>query len=316
MLQLTARRVAREGYSKSIIIGSIDHRDEIMAQLEPIEIDPGKLIFEPVGRNTAPAIALAALSLKDDATLLIMPSDHVISDEQAFHQAVDCALPLAHDGWIVALGVAPTRVETGYGYIEAGDALGPGILRAKRFVEKPSATIAGGFINSGKCYWNAGIFVVRASRYLSALGEYAPDVLEAAARGMDGAAHIGRQIIPGEEFARSPSISIDKAILERDPQIAVAPASMGWSDVGSWDSLYDIGDKDKLGNVMHGSVRAFETTGCLARTDGPRINLLGVADLIVVVAEDEVLILRRGDSQSVQKLGQEINGNPSNDARK
>jgi mannose-1-phosphate guanylyltransferase len=304
MLQQTVMRAVRAGYANPILVGSAGQSRELVAQLEAIQVSPQMLILEPVAKNTAPAIALAALSLNAEAILLVMPSDHVVSDEVAFRQAVGRAESLARDGWIVALGVTPTRAETGYGYIEAGRELAPGVFAAKRFVEKPPADLAQQFLASGSSYWNAGIFVMRADRYLASLRRYQPAIFEASVRALDGAHRDGLSVFPGEHFAASPSISIDHAIMEKDIRVAVVPSLMGWSDVGSWDALYDISEADERQNVTCGSVRAFDTYGCFVRTDGPRVNLVGVSDLIVVATRGEILILRRGESQSVRKLAE------------
>lgn len=304
MLQLTATRTMREGFDAPIIVANTRHADMIEAQLDAIGASPQALILEPVGRNTAPAIALAALA--SDAggkALLVMPSDHVIEDVEAFHAAITLALPLVEQGWLVTFGIAPDTPETGYGWIHVGAAIGGGVHQVAQFVEKPPLKRAEAMLASGDYVWNGGIFLFRADRYLEALGTYESDMLTACSAAMAAAERYGVRIMPDvAAFEASPSQSIDYAVMERAARVAVVPVAMGWNDLGSWDALHAISRQDLAGNVHSGEVLAIDTQQCLVRTDSVRLRLVGVKDLIVVASGQDVLILPRGRSQEVKRL--------------
>ncbi|MBD8679772.1 mannose-1-phosphate guanylyltransferase/mannose-6-phosphate isomerase [Sphingomonas sp. CFBP 13720] len=304
MLQLTARRAAGDGYAAPIVVANAAHADAVADQLAEVGSAPQSIILEPMGRNTAPAIALAAIAAGGgDAPLLVMPSDHVIADLDAFRAAIERALPLVGDGWLVTFGITPDAPETGYGWIKVGDPLSTGVHRVERFVEKPPLDAAQAMLASGDHVWNGGIFLFRADRFLEALGRFVPDMLTAAQESMDRADRDGVCIRPdADAFARCPSDSIDYAVMERDDRVAVAPVAMGWNDVGSWDALHAISERDDSANAVGGDVTLIDSTGCLVRTDGIRIAMAGVDDLIVVASGNDVLILPRGRSQEVKKL--------------
>lgn len=306
MLQLTARRTPKgERFAAPIIVAAAIHADMVEQQLGAIEAQAQALILEPMGRNTAPAIALAALAAGGGSDpLLVMPSDHVIGDIAAFHAAIAAAMPMVEDGWLVTFGITPDAPETGYGYIKVGGTIGDGVHQVDRFVEKPRREVAEAMIAAGDHAWNGGIFLFRADAYLGALAEFAPEMLAAARGAMDKALREGARILPNEaEFAKSPSDSIDYAVMEKAARVAVVPVSMGWSDVGSWDALHAISDCDANGNVSGGEVVAIDTVDCLVRAGpGKRVSLLGVSDLIVVADGDDVLILPRGRSQDVRRI--------------
>ncbi|MEN2747682.1 mannose-1-phosphate guanylyltransferase/mannose-6-phosphate isomerase [Sphingomonas sp. T9W2] len=311
MLQLTARRAAGDGFAAPIVVANAAHADAVAEQLSAIGSDPQAIILEPMGRNTAPAIALAAIAAGGgDAPLLVMPSDHVIHDLDAFRAAIDRALPLVEDGWMVTFGIAPDAPETGYGWIKVGAPLAEGVHRVDRFVEKPPLDAAQAMLASGDHAWNGGIFLFRADRFLEAIGRFVPAMLDAAQGAMDRAQRDGNCIRPdAEAFAASPSDSIDYAVMERDDRVAVAPVTMGWSDVGSWDALHTISDRDDAHNATGGDVTLLDATGCLVRSDGVRIAMVGVSDLIVVASGNDVLILPRGRSQEVKRLLDAMKGN-------
>jgi mannose-1-phosphate guanylyltransferase/mannose-1-phosphate guanylyltransferase/mannose-6-phosphate isomerase len=301
MLQLTAERTTGE-FAPPFVIANAAHAHEIERQLAEIGVAPAALVLEPAARNTAPAIALAAALAPPEALLLVMPSDHLIRDRDAFLAAVRTAEPAARDGWLVTFGITPDRPETGYGYIRAGEAIAPGVLRAERFLEKPDAATAAALVADGQHSWNAGIFLFRADALLAALGDHAPDVLRAvelaiAARGGEGA-----HVLPGADaFAEAPSISIDYAVMERADRVALVPVSMGWSDIGSWDALHEVGDKDEAANQLAGDAIAIDSANCLIRTDGPAVITVGVQDLIVIATSEAVLVVPRGESQRVKE---------------
>ncbi|MFM9977414.1 MAG: mannose-1-phosphate guanylyltransferase/mannose-6-phosphate isomerase [Sphingomonadaceae bacterium] len=286
-------------FAAPVIVANTRHADLIESQLGETE---ATLLLEPLARNTGPAIALAALAVAPTDPLLVMPSDHVIGDRDAFMAAIAAALPLIDRGWLVTFGIAPDAPETGYGYIRVGEEIGPGAHRVERFVEKPDAETAVSMLAQGGYVWNGGIFLFRADAYLRALADHAPAMLDAARAAMASASRENGRIVPdAEAFAASPSDSIDYAVMEKAERVAVVPVSMGWSDIGSWDALYDLGANDD-GHAHQGDVVALDTTGCLLRSDGLRITTVGVENLIVVASGTDILILPRGRSQEVKRL--------------
>jgi mannose-1-phosphate guanylyltransferase len=304
MLQLTAQRTAGEHFAAPIVVANAFHAELVEEQLEAVEARAQTLLLEPMGRNTAPAIALAAIAAGGgNAPLLVMPSDHVIADVDAFHAAIAAALPLVEQGWLVTFGIDPHAPETGYGWIQVGEAIAPGVHRVAQFVEKPPLDRAEAMLAAGDHVWNGGIFLFRADAFLGALAVHAPDMLHAAQQAMLGASREGQRVYPdAAAFAASPSESIDYAVMEKAERVAVVPVSMGWSDVGSWDALHEISACDATGNVCKGDVVAIETENSLIHADGVRIALVGVTDLIVVANGKDVLVMPRGRSQEVKKL--------------
>lgn len=303
MFQLTVGRTADAGrFAPPVIVASARHANLVEAQLEEISVRPGALILEPCARNTAPAIALAALG-GGRAPLLVMPSDHVIGDPDAFQRAIAAALPLLDDGWLVTFGIEPEGPETGYGYIEAGEPLNGQTRQVIRFVEKPDRARAEAMLAAGSHFWNGGIFLFRADMFLEALQVHAPAILEATRASIETATRNGHRVLPeGQAFASSPADSIDYAVMEKADRVAVVPVAMGWSDVGSWDAIYALGTKDKDENCQKGHVRLIDAHGNLIRSDGLRISVSGVQDLIIVASGNEVMILPRGSSQDVKKF--------------
>jgi len=304
MLQLTARRATGERFAAPIVVANARHAELVEAQLEAVGAPAQSLVLEPTGRNTAPAIALAALAAGGGPdALLVMPSDHVITDVAAFHAAIHAAMPLVLEGWLVTIGIEAHAPETGYGWIHVGEEIAGGVHRVAKFVEKPPRDRAEAMLAAGDHAWNGGIFLFRADIYLGALAAHEPDMLFACQQAMAKARTEGRRVFPdAENFAASPAESIDVAVMERAERVAVVPVDMGWSDLGSWDALHAISDVDDAGNAHHGEVIAIETLNCLIRTDGIRIATVGVEDLIVVASGNDVLILPRGRSQDVKKL--------------
>ena len=307
MLQLTAKRAQGAAFAAPIIVANARHADMVEAQLDAVTAAPQALILEPMGRNTAPAIALAALVAPGDAPLLVMPSDHVILDVAAFHAAIQTALPLVEQGWLVTFGIDPHAPETGYGWIRIGEEISGGVHHVAKFVEKPPRDAAEAMLAAGDHAWNGGIFLFRADAYLEALATYAPEMLQACERSITAARRDGTRIFPdAAAFGAAPSDSIDYAVMEKAERVAVVPVSMGWSDLGSWDALHEISDRDAAGNAHagqgDGEVIAIDTKNCLVRSDGARIALVGVEDLIVVASGKDILILPRGRSQEVKAL--------------
>lgn len=308
MFQLTVQRVMdRTRFAAPVIVANAAHADMVEAQLSAIGVTDAIILLEPCARNTAPAIALAALALDDPKSpMLVMPSDHVIADPSAFDAATTALLPLVEDGWLATYGISPTGPETGYGYIQMDAEQARGVHAVKRFVEKPDATRAAEMISGGDHVWNGGIFLFRADIYLGVLSVHAPEMLAAAQAAMAKAERSSNFVHPhSESFAACPSDSIDYAVMEKAERVAVAPVSMGWSDVGSWDSLHEIGSKDDDGNTTIGKVRLSEASGNLIHADGIRVSVHGVSDLIVVANGSEVLILPRGSSQKVRDFAKD-----------
>jgi mannose-1-phosphate guanylyltransferase/mannose-1-phosphate guanylyltransferase/mannose-6-phosphate isomerase len=308
MLQLTAGRALGERYAAPIVVANARHADLVEQQLADAGATPQALILEPIGRNTAPAIALAAIAAGGGGdALLVMPSDHVIGDVAAFHAAIEAAMPLVTQGWLVTFGIAPDAPETGYGWIQIGDELQPGVHRVARFVEKPPLDKAQSMLASGDHAWNGGIFLFLADAYLEALAQFAPGILVTTREAMEQARVEGTRIYPDAvAFAASPDDSIDYAVMEKADRVAVVPVAMGWNDVGSWDALHAISDTDTAGNAHRshgdGDVLAIDTKTCFVRSDGIRVSMVGVEDLIVVASGNDVLIMPRGRSQEVKKL--------------
>ena len=303
MFQLTVLRVMdRQRFAAPIIVANAAHAGIVHEQLAEIGVTDATILLEPCARNTAPAIALAALAVNSPGSvMLVMPSDHVIANEAAFHAATEALLPVVEDGWLATYGINPTGPETGYGYIQMGSAVGAGVHAVQRFVEKPDATRAAAMIEAGDHVWNGGIFLFRADNYLNAVEAHASEMAAAVRDAMSKAQHNGNHINPdAASFAACPADSIDYAIMEKAAKVAVAPVSMGWSDVGSWDALHDIGDKDANGNVTSGTVRLHASHGNLIHADGIRVSVHGVDDLLIIANGSEVMILPRGTSQKVR----------------
>jgi mannose-1-phosphate guanylyltransferase len=307
MLAMTARRVADPAlYAAPVVVAPAEQAEAVEAEVAAA----ATLILEPCARNTGPAIALAALNAAPEDVLLVLPSDHLIKDVDAFGAAVRKGLPLAAAGWIVTFGMAPDRAETGYGYIKRGQSLADGVFAAERFVEKPDAGTAARFIEQGGHDWNAGIFLMRADALIDGLDRHAPAILAAARAAVAGQTRQGRRVRPDPAaFGEAPARSIDHALMERAERVAVVPAAVGWSDIGSWAALHAAGGGDENGNVVEGPVIALDASGCLIRSEGPLVAAIGVEDLVIVATGDAVLVVPRAQSQrvreAVERLGTE-----------
>ena len=297
LLQLTALRAQQPGFSeRPLLVTSEAIAKAAAAQLEAIGISPD-IVVEPQARNTAPAIALAAHECRDDEILVVMSSDHVIADNEAFVRAIALAVTLAAEGWLVTIGLQPTRAETGYGYIRAGASLGDGAAEVLSFVEKPDAQTAQAYLESGDYLWNGGIFVFRKGVFLDALRAHAPQVHALAAAASAEAVREGGFLFPAPaSFAEMPSISVDHALLERAERIAVVAVDMGWSDIGNWDALNALVAADENGNRLHGNVLVQGARHCAIRSDGPRVVAIGVENLTIIATPDAMLIMPAGES--------------------
>ena len=307
MFQLTLRRCQDESlFGDPIVVGNADHAELAENQMREVDANAQAMILEPCARNTAPAIALAALACDNPQRLmLVMPSDHAIRDVAAFRAAVRASVPIAQARWLVTFGIEPTGPETGYGYIEQGDPIvgADRSFAAVRFVEKPNRDNAEEMLAAGGYHWNAGIFLFRADSYLDALRAHSPATLEAAERAMEHAVRDDVRLSPSEpHFAEAPSDSIDYAVMEKADRVAVTPVDPGWSDVGSWDSLFDLTHDPETGNALVGDVVSLESTGNLVHAKGMKVATYGVENLIIVAWDHKVMVLPRGESQNVKAL--------------
>ena len=296
MLRLTADRVAGGAlFEPPLVVTGAAHADEVAAQL-----GEARMIVEPCARNTAPAIALAALALPREALLLVMPSDHLIGEPERFLAAVETGYDAAAGGMLVTFGVRPTRPETGYGYIRRGAPAGDGVYRVERFLEKPDLATAAAFLSEGSYLWNAGIFLFSAGEYLDALGRHAPAILTGAQAAMENRTEAGGRLTPDSAaFAAIGGEAIDRAVMERADNVAVVPVDAGWSDVGSWEALHAVSPLDPGGNSVSGPVTLLDAQGCLIRSTGPRVVAIGVENIAIVATADAVLVVPLDKSQRV-----------------
>lgn len=290
------------GFARPLVVTGLAHLEHVEEQLP----DPAntRIIVEPQGRNTAAAIALAALSLPEDAVMLVCPSDHHIGDCDAFRAAAKDAAALAQDGWLVSFGIVPTAPETGFGYLKQGPRIdGANAFRVERFVEKPDLPRAMEFLASGQYAWNGGIFALRAGTFLEELGRHRPAILDAVRRAVEQGAADGQRFHPdAAAFAAVPSESVDYAVMENTERAAMVPAVMAWSDIGNWQALHEALERDDAGNAVRGPAELRACTNVLAVSDGPRVSVMGATNLIVVVDGNDVLVCTTEGAQDVGKL--------------
>ena len=305
LLQSTVKRLNGLKISSSVTICNEDHRFFGAEQLR--EIDKlGSIILEPVGKNTAPAIALAALTADDDPLLLVLPADHVIQDETAFTKAINQAVPLAEEGKLVTFGIVPREAHTGYGYIKMGRHDGSR-LSVEKFVEKPSSEVALEYIESGNYLWNSGMFLFKASRYLEELNKFRPDIYEACIATVDGLkVDLDFLRVSKEIFTKCPSESIDYAVMEKTADAFVVPMDAGWSDIGSWASLWDVSKKDNDGDVTEGDVVLRDSKSCYVRSGQKFVAVVGVDDLVIVDTKDALLIAHKDSVQDAKIIAQQL----------
>ncbi len=313
MLQDTWLRVAPLATLAPIVVANEEHRFLAGEQLRQAGVDGAAIVLEPVGRNTAPAIAAAALQAMAggaDPLLLVLPSDHVVRDATAFRAAVREAVPAAEAGALVTFGIVPEAPETGFGYIQAGAGqagasqagAGEGVREVLRFVEKPDAATAQAYVDDGGYYWNSGMFLFRASRYLEELGRFRPDMLDAVRVAFDGSARDGDFVrLDKDAFAAAPSDSIDYAVMEKTARAMVLPVDIGWNDVGSWSALWAVSEHDADGNAHNGDVIAVDSRGSYVWSRR-MVALVGVDDLVVVETDDAVLVAAKDRVQQVKDV--------------
>ena len=309
LLQQTVWRVAGQpGFAPPLIVANEEHRFIIAEQLREIRVEAAGLLLEPIGRNTAPAAAVAALRIAErdpEGFVLVMPSDHAIADPQAFHEAVGRAAAAAKAGLLVTFGITPDRAETGYGYIAAGKPIAAcdGAFSVARFVEKPQQPDAERYVAAGDYFWNSGIFLFPAAVYLAELERLRPDMLAACKEALTKAKSDADFIrLDKAAFAACPADSIDYAVMEHTGSAAIVPVGMGWSDLGSWDALWEMSAKDERGNALAGNVVAEDTANCYLRSENGLVAAIGVEDLVVVATDDAVMVAPRNRTQEVKTL--------------
>lgn len=306
MLQLTAERLSNLPVSKPITICNEEHRFFVAEQLR--EIDAlGRVILEPVGRNTSPAIALAALADEEiDPLLLVLAADHVITDQASFADAVLKAIPFADSGKLVTFGIVPSEPHTGYGYIETGKSRG-GAYEVVAFTEKPDAEAAANYLNQGGYYWNSGMFLFRASSYLQELEQHRPDIAAACKKAMSTvSSDLDFIRIDAAAFEKCPDESIDYAVMEKTKHGVMVPMDAGWSDVGSWSSLWDISDKDESGNAVSGDAILLDVKNSFVKADEKLVALVGIDDVVVISTKDATLVASKSSVQDAKLIASEL----------
>ena len=308
MLQQTAGRAMGEGFAAPVVVCNEAHRFLVAEQLREAKVEAPRILLEPAGRNSAPAIAAAALLVAEQApedVLWVKAADAAITDVPALHAALDKAVAAARAGRIVTFGMRPTAPETGYGYIEPGAELAeaPGVMRLERFIEKPDAAKAADLLSGGRHLWNSGMFVATAATLLAELERFAPEVVRSVTAAM---AEAKRDLdfirLGAKSFGAAPAISIDYAVMEKTSLAAVVPADIGWSDLGSWAALWEVGEKDARGNVVAGPVSLVDAEGCLVRSEGILTGVVGLKDVVLVTTDDAVLAMPRNRAQDVKQL--------------
>ena len=313
MIQETVRRVSDpERFTAPLVICNEEHRFVIAELLRHGGTGPAGIVLEPVGRNTAAAVAVAALrisALEPEALMLVLPADHLIRDEPAFMAVVERAAAAAAAGHLVTFGIVPTAPETGYGYIRRGAALpgADGVFRVAAFVEKPSRERAQAYIDGGDHFWNSGMFLFPAAKVLAELERFEPLVLAACRAALSGAASdLDFCRLEPAAFATAPSTSIDYAVMERTDSAVVVPADIGWTDVGAWSALWEIGAKDASGNVEIGDVLSRDSRNCYIRSEGVLTAAVGVEDTVIVVTDDAVMVAARDKVGEIKGLVEEL----------
>lgn len=307
LVQETVLRLRGLDAAAPVVICNDEHRFIVAEQLRDLGERPAALILEPVARNTAPAVAVAALyalAQSPDATLLMLPADHLITDSSAFHTAVVQAVDYARDGHLVTFGIVPAAPETGYGYIMQGAAMphGPG-RKIQRFVEKPDTATAEGYVRSGQYFWNSGMFVLRADAVLAELTRFAPEIVRGCRESLEKAvSDLDFLRLDYDAFAACPEDSIDYAVMERTDRGVMVPLSCGWSDLGSWDALWQAGEKDGDGNVTRGDVLLCDVRDSFLHAETRLLAAVGLENHIVVETSDAVLVSPRDRVQEVKKL--------------
>lgn len=305
MLRSTLDRLDGLETGPPLIVGNATHHQLIASELVSAGHDPGRMMLEPFGRNTAPAAAVAALHLTadgDDPLMLLLPADHVINDIGSFHEATRHACRLAAAGNLVTFGIVPDRPETGYGYIRTGDGVGDTAREVDQFVEKPDVETAREYVAAGNYLWNSGMFVFRCSDYLEALRSFAPEMLTGCERTMAASTAQDGVWLDSEQFAKTPADSIDYAVMEHTRAAVVVPLDAGWNDVGSWAALWEIASRDSDGNVILGDVVTTDTHESYVRSEHRLVTVTGLDNVVVVATPDAVLVTTIEKCQNVKDV--------------
>ena len=317
MLQQTLQRLQGLDVANPIIVCNEDHRFIVAEQLRQIGVEHPSILLEPIGRNTAPAIAIAALQamkIDPEAILLVLAADHVIHDIPAFQQCVNVAEEAAKEGHLATFGIVPTGPETGYGYIRYQPDAENGYQRVAGFVEKPDQQTAEGYLQSGDYLWNSGMFMFSAARYLDELKQYRPDILQACEDAILHQSHDHDFIrLDREVFSKCPSESIDYAVMEKTDSAVVVPMDAGWNDIGSWSALWEIDNKDESGNSFKGDVIIQDTSNSLIHSEDRLVAAVGVENLVIIETKDAVLVADKNSAQDVKKIVEKLNQNDRNE---
>jgi mannose-1-phosphate guanylyltransferase/mannose-6-phosphate isomerase len=308
LFQQTIKRLRLPGIQPPVLVCNKEHRFIVLEQLKEQQLETQAILLEPFGRNTAPAVAIAAMKLLAegrDELLLILPADHVLEDQPAFEAALKLARKAAEHGEMVLFGIPASRPETGYGYIRsmADDSLPRGVVRVQSFVEKPDEERARAFVESGDYFWNSGMFLFRASRYLAELKQHDPDIYDTCLLALERSETEGNTVtIDAATFACCPDNSIDYTVMEKTKQACVVPLNAGWNDVGSWSSIWDVHEKDAHGNVLTGDVVAYDSRNCLVHGNGKLVSVIGLDNIVVVETKDATMIVHKDHVQDVKKV--------------
>tara|TARA_R110002072_G_scaffold1598_8_gene13677 strand:- start:584 stop:1945 length:1362 start_codon:yes stop_codon:yes gene_type:complete len=308
MLQETLLRLESLETEAPIIICNEAHRFLVAEQLRVCDIRPADILLEPVGKNTAPAVALAALaSPSKNSVLLVLAADHIIENVEEFIQQIEKGAQLAEQGSLVTFGIVPQSPEVGYGYIQAGEDCGGGARSVSKFVEKPDLATAESYLAAGNYYWNSGMFMFRAEDYLGELGRHQPEILKQCTKSYDAAVRdLDFTRIEATSFSECPSDSIDYAVMEHTENAVVLPVDIGWNDVGSWSSVWEVSEKDEMGNKFAGDVLQQDSKNNLVDSEGRLVALVGVEDLVIIDTDDALLVARRDQVQKVKEIVQAI----------
>jgi len=308
LFQQTLERLIFDGMEAPVVVSNLEHRFIVQEQLDALHLKTQSILLEPFGRNTAPAVAIAAMKLVAegrDELLLVLPADHVIEDQRAFQRALALATNAAEKGEMVLFGVPADRPETGYGYIKSGDERGlpDGVIRVERFVEKPDEARARQFVEDGGYYWNSGMFLFRASRFLEELKKHDTDIYDTCLLALERSQRDGDVVsIDAATFECCPDNSIDYAVMEKTRRACVVPLAAGWNDVGSWSSIWEVHEKDADGNVTMGDVLVHDSHNCLVHGNGKLVSVVGLEDIVVVETKDAMMIAHKDRVQDVKKV--------------
>ena len=308
LLQKTvARLIGLQDTEAPIVVGNHAHHQMVIDQLDEVGVQPAAMLLEPIGRNTAPAAAVAAMAAtqdSDDPILLVLPADHMIGDIERFHQAIEVGRSAAEEGNLVTFGIVPEGPHTGYGYIHQGEAMaGSAAFAVESFVEKPDLQTATGYVESGDYLWNSGMFMFLASRYLEELERFEPRMVNDCRRAMD----VGEEVEGGIRLDRTAfqaikGNSIDYAVMERTDRAVVVPLDAGWNDVGSWPALWEISHQDHHGNVVQGDVLTEATTNSYLRAENRLVAVVGLDDVVVVETGDAILVCHKDHAQDIKTI--------------